>query len=474
MFGFGKKDKAKEKEKPSAAKGGGPAVGVKEARPPKAEEPASDLKVKVTDRKPCRLTLSVQVSWKRVEGETEESFRRIQGRAKLPGFRPGKAPMDMVRQNFEGAAREDALDRLLRKAATEALEKEKAVPVVPPTIDKVQFQPEKPLSFEVAAECAPEVDLKDYKGLPLEKGPTAVSDEDVKKRLDEVREGNAKLVESKAEKAADDHFLVVDYVGLLDGLPIPDGRAEGQLIDLSAPQSIAGFSDGLKGAKAGETREVPVKFPDEHPNKALAGKPVVFKVTVQTIKEKQLPVLDDEFAKDMGCKDLADLTERVRLSIAREREKAVRQSLERQVTEKLLERHAFDVPPSLVEDRAKHLTDSLKQYLLRGGASEEDWKANEEKMVSKNRVEAERQIRLSYVLERIAEAEKLEVSDEEVARLAQHSLETADPGRRREMERWLAERGDHLRAQIREEKIFTLLIDKAAMKEVAATPKNAG
>jgi trigger factor len=455
MFGWGKKKKEE-----------GPAQAVAEKEKPlpaRAAEPEpSDLEVKVAERQACAVTLSVKVPASRVRRAVEEAFRDIQGRAKLPGFRPGKAPLELIKKNFTGSAWEQAVNALLRESAYRALEKEKLEAVAPPAVDKVKAEMDKPLQFEMNVECAPEVRLGTYKGLPVKKASPEVTPAEIEKRVEEIREVNAKLAEVPEAAVTDKHFAVVDYVGLLDGQPIEGGKAENQLIEMSAPQTISGFTEGLVGARAGETRQVPVKFPDDHPNKALAGKTVAFQITVTAVKEKRLPAPDDELAKDVGCQSLADLQDRIRKSLEREKERAARQEMEKQVIDRLLEAHAFDVPPTLVEDRTRHLTEQAKQYLLRLGASEEDWKANEEKIAAKNRAEAERQVRLSYLLSEIAEKEKLEVSDPEVEGLIRKTVDSVEPARKAEMQKWMEGRRDTLRAQLKEEKIFTFLIENAA------------
>ncbi len=455
MFGWGKKDKEPEK-KPVRS----PAVAVE--TPPDR----SDFKVKVGDRRSCSVTLQIQVPAARVEQATEESFRDIQSRARLPGFRAGKAPLDLVKKSFEGSAREAALDRILRQTVPEALEREKVEAVASPVVDKIEYNPGKPLKFEVRVECAPQVSLKNYKGLPLTKKVRLVTDADVDKKIEEIREANAKLVESQADKVGAAHFVVVDYEGSCEGRPLEGGKAQGQLIDMAAPQTLAGFTEGILGAGVGETREVSVAFPADHFNKALAGKRALFRVTVTAIKEKHLPALDDEFAKDVGGESLAALKDRIRKNMEAELARAARQDLERQASDRLLESHVFDVPPSIVEERTHYLNHQIKQYLMRQGASEEDWKANEEKMAAKNRVEAEKQVRLSYLLTAVGEAEKIEVSDAEVEDLVRKSVEGVEPARRDDFRKWMEGRRDALRSQIREEKIFAFLIEQAKVTEV--------
>lgn len=433
-----------------------------------SEAPRADVKVKVKDRKNCAVLLAVEVPADQVRKATEDSFRRVQSRAKLPGFRPGKAPMEMVKKNFQDAAWEDALDRLLRESVYSAVTQENVVPITTPVVDKIDGEPTKALRFEVKVECAPTVEPKDYKGLPLQKKSRTVTDADTDKRLNDLRESNAKLVLSKDASVDKKHFVVADYDSFLDGQPVANGSAKNQLIEMAAPQNVEGFTEGLLGAKDGETREVPVRFPDLHPQKELAGKTVLFKVTVTAIKEKEMPALDDEFAKDLGVESLAALKERLRKDLETGAERALRQDLEKQVIDGLLQRNVFDVPPSQTEERARHLTAQVKDYLAQQGASEADWKSAEPKMLEKNRPEAERQVRLSYLLSRIAELEKINVEDADVDAQIQKIVDGARPEQRTDVENWMKGRRDTLRAQLREERLFDFLIQQAKVTETPA------
>lgn len=453
MFGWMKKDKT-----PGKAPAGGAAVLEKDREAP-------ELKIKVLERTACRAVLSVVVPAQEVRRATEASFLEVQKQAKLPGFRPGKAPLDIVKKNFGSAASERALDRLLRESVFHALEKENVRVVATPSVDKIEFEDGKPLKFELKAECAPEVVLKDYKGLPLRRLSSAVAGEDVAKRLEGLRESHARLVPSQDEAVSEKHFVVVSYEGTLDGKPLEGGKAEEQIVEMAAPQAIDGFTEGLKGAKAGETRDIPVKFPADHPDKSLAGKSVSFRVTVSAVKEKKVPALDDDLAKDVGVSDLAEMKERIRKSLESERLRAQREDLEKQVIEGLLERHPFEVPPSLVQERTDLLTQRAKAFLSQQGAREEDWKANEARFRERNKTEAERQVRLSYVFSAIADAEKIEPSDQDVSDNIRKTVEGSSPDKADGLRKWLEGRRDGLRAQLKEEKIFQFLIDKATITE---------
>jgi trigger factor len=466
MFGLGKKKKegAAETTQEAAAPAAVKTAEVKE----KETDVIAGMKVKVTDKQPCLVTLSVQVPEERLDEAVEEAFHTIQAKVKMPGFRPGKVPMALVKKNFEGSAREEALDKTLRRTVFEVLQAQKIVAVATPMVDKIEFEPNKPLKFEMKVECAPEFTLKEHKGLALDKKVKTFSDADVEKKLDELREGNAKLVLSEDKEVSDKHFVIVDYTGTVDGKPLEGGEAKGQLIDMAAPQTIAGFTDGLRAAKVGETKDVTVTFPADYPKKDLAGKTALFKVAVTEIKEKRLPEANDDFAKDLGVENIAEVRDRIRKNMEAEFQRGVRQDLEKQLSEQLVERNSFDVPPSLVKEHTDYLNQRLKQYLLQQGASEEDWKSNESKMIEKNKVEAERQLRLSYILSSIAREEKIEATEAEVEDIIKKSVESVEPARRGGMEKYMESRRDSVHSQLIEEKVYSWLIDQAKVKEVPA------
>lgn len=348
MFGWGKK----EKNEPAVAP---------------LERDDLGLQVKVMDRGPCAVTLFVQVPADQVRQATENALKDIQARAKLPGFRHGKVPMDLVQKYYGDDALGKAIDGLIRKTVPQALQQEGVETVVIPSVDKVDYNDNKPLKFELKAECSPTFSLKGHKGLPLTKKTATVTDQDVEKNLEAIRESHATLLEVPDVAADGSHFVVVDTVGFLDGKPMVEGEVKEQLIEMSAPQSLAGFTDGLKGAKAGDVREIPVPFPEDHPDKRLAGREVVFKTKVTAIKEKRLPALDDEFAKDLGLQNMGNLRDVLRRKMESDLARNTRQDLEQQILEGLLERNSFEVPVSLVTSSAEQLTQNLKRELSRRG-----------------------------------------------------------------------------------------------------------
>ncbi len=458
MFGWGKKEKTAVKEPDQKEKKGEKTIQI--------EKDTKAFKVKVTSRQPCQVLLHVQVPVTDVNKANETAFLDIQSKAKVSGFRPGKAPLEVIKKNYVGTAWEQAVNALLRESVVKALEQEKIDPITTPIIEKIDCDLNKPLHFDMKVECAPDIRLKEYKKISLKKKTKTISEEDVNKKFDELRESHAKLIVSKDDIVANHHFIVVDYEGSIDGAPLKMGKAENQLIDMSASQSIPELTEGLRGAKTGETKEIPVTFPKDHPNKELSGKTVSFRVTVSSVKEKELPQADDEFAKDVGCENMADLKDKIRNNLQIEFDRSVKQDMQNQVISDLLEKNTFDVPVSLVNERREFLNHQLKHYLMQHGATEESWKESEEKMSDKNKPEAERQVRLSYILSKIADEEKLVVEDMELDEMIRESVESAESGRRDEMKKMLNERREHLRAQMKEEKIFNLLLDNAKTTEV--------
>ncbi len=235
MFGWKKKQKPAENESAVAVQEKSAAVTAPVE--PSDQEQNGGLKVKVKERKGCSVLMSIEVHEDHVADAMEESYRRVQGKAKFPGFRPGKAPMELVMKNFEGVAWEDAVDHLLKETIYDALTQEKIIGVGAPVVDKLEGHPGTALRYELKIECAPHVQLKEYKGLAIVRHAHPVADADEEKRLHELKENHAKLVLSKDTILDKKHFAVVDYESFLEGQPINE-------------QDIAWLNKVLESAKA--------------------------------------------------------------------------------------------------------------------------------------------------------------------------------------------------------------------------------
>ena len=423
-----------------------------------------NLKVDVVDTRPTSVTLSVEVPKNEVAGETEKVYNEIQKNAQVPGFRVGKAPMEFIKKNYTVTAREKVIENLIQRALLPALQAKNVEPISYPRIEKVTFDFDKPFTFHVRAEKSPEFKVKDYKGIKVKKEISPVNDAKVKESLESLRERNARLVESKAESVSADNYVLVDYEAYAEGKKVDDMTAKNQLIELSSPQIIAGFKEGLTGAKKDEEREIKVKFPEIHPNKKLANKEVIFKVKVRDIKEKHLPALDDEFAKDFGINTLVELETKVKESLEAEEKKRQDQEVEKQIVEHLLAANTFEVPESLVEEQLNYLINRSIDYFKRQGLPESAWQKNVEQWREKYRQEAERNVRLSYIFTAVGEEEKVTVTGEDLMNELEN-MKKANPGREEEVEKYFNENKQRIESHLKEEKIYHYIISQTKIKE---------
>jgi len=422
-------------------------------------------KVKVIKEEDCLVTLSIELPKEEAAQEMESVFQQIQSRASLPGFRTGKAPIDLVRKHFADKARQQVLENLVSRASTQVIRERKLEVIDTPRVDKLDYEPGKALLFHLQIEKDPVVKAKDYKGIKVNKSSTEVTEETVTKTLEEVRERNSTLVASAAQKVEKTHFVVTDFEGRIDGKAFPGGSAKNYLLDMAQPQTIAGFSEGILGAEIGKEREVKVTFPGDYARKEWAGKEAVFQVTVKEIKEKKLPNLDDEFAKDLGLTSLDDLKQKVRENLQKEQTAKSDRSIEGQIDQALLDNHKFSVPPTLVDERTRTLTHRALSNLQRQGLVAAGDKQAEETIREKSRPQAEKDVRLSYLFKSIAAQEKLEATAADVEELKKKALqETKDNPQN--VDKYFQERDLAIRASLTEGKVLEFLKKNAKVKEV--------
>jgi trigger factor len=373
-------------------------------------------------------------------------------------------PLEMIKKNYVENARAKVIQNLAEKAVFSALKLKGIEPVDFPKIHEISFDFDKPFKFKMEAEKHPEFKVKDYKGIKVKKDINKISDAKIDVEIETLRERNAKLEESKSDTIAASHLVMVDYDGYADGQPVGDLKAKNQLIDLASPQIIAGFKEGLVGAKKNDTRDINVKFPADYPNKKLADKDIVFKAVVKEIKEKVLPPLDDELAKDFGFKGLAELKEKIKESLETEEKQKQEKSVRDQIIESLLKSNEFAVPKSFVDAQFEASKTKIAEYYKQQGMKEDAWKANFEKNKEKYQKEAEEDVRLSYIFRDLAKEIKIDVTDEDLNKEVE-KLTTANKGREKEVEKYFTENKDKISSALKEEKLFNFLIESAKIKE---------
>ncbi|GLI84933.1 trigger factor [Rossellomorea marisflavi] len=364
--------------------------------------------------------LTIEVEAAKVNEGLDAAFKKVVKQVNVPGFRKGKMPRGMFEKRFGvESLYQDALDIILPEAYANAIEETGIEPIDRPEIDVEQMEKGKDLVFTAKVQVKPEVKLGDYKGLEVEKVDDEVTAEDVEAELTSLQEKQAELVVKEEGKAEEGDTVTMDFEGFVDGEAFEGGQADNYSLELGSGQFIPGFEEQLVGVAAGEEKDVEVSFPEEYHAAELAGKAATFKVKIHEIKAKELPALDDEFAKDADeeVETLAELKEkienRLKESKKTEAETAVREAL----VEKASENAEVEIPDVMVDAEVDRMMQEFGQRLQMQGMTLELYfqfsGQSEEDLRGQMKEDAGKRVRTNLTLEAIAAAENLEVTDEE-------------------------------------------------------------
>ena len=431
----------------------------------------SSLRVSTTETSSVIRTLEVEVDPKRVRKAFDRAYRDLGRSVRVRGFRPGKAPRSVLEKLYGAALAEELKQTLVSETLPEAVDQSGVAPVSEPAIDAEALAADAPFRYRASVEIKPEISLPDIKGLPARRPVVEVGVEDVEEELQGLRERRAPLLdEPEGTAAAMGHTLVIDYTGTIDGEPFDGGSAEGAVVELGTERFIPGFEEQLEGAAAGEDREIRVSFPEDYGAAPLAGKEALFATHVARVQRRDLPELDDAFAKDLGeFETMEDLRNRIRSDLLETRERGAKAELRRTLMDSLIERTAFEVPPGMLERRLEQRLAIARQQLASAFPEDElnqrmiEWR-------ERWRPAAERDVREMLLLESVAREAGCEVEESEVEeRVEQMAREQGiDPARMREA---YGERGmlDALRAQLLEDKALEFLVSEAKVEEMTGT-----
>lgn len=316
-----------------------------------------------------RMTIGVPAE--RIEKEVDKRLQQTARRVKVPGFRPGKVPMTVVRQRYEDSARQEVLGDVIQSSFYEAVVQEKLNPAGAPSVEPKVFEKGKDLEYIATFEVFPEIDVAGFETIEVERLQSDVADADLDKMLDVLRKQNISYVD--ADRAAqNDDQVVIDFVGKKDGEAFAGGSAKGTQLVLGSGRMIPGFEDGLVGAKAGEERVLNLSFPEEYHNKDLAGQAVEFTVAVTKVQAPQLPELNEEFFAQFGISEggEAGFREEVRKNMQRELKQAIKTKVKNQVMDGLLAANAIEVPKAAIESEVNRLRQQAVQQF--GGGLKAD------------------------------------------------------------------------------------------------------
>jgi trigger factor len=424
----------------------------------------------------CRREIELEIPAENVQKATEKVARDLARVARIPGFRPGKAPVTLIRRRFAEEIKGEVLESLVPEFLEKELTEKKLTPVTQPQVDKVDFSQEGPLKFRATFEVLPEFELGDYKNLEAEVEAIEVGDAEVSKTLDEMRERHASFVPVEGRAAKDGDFAQLKIMATPAGGGEPI-RADNVTCHIGAEETLDAFTENLRGASVGETRRFETKYPDDYQDPKLAGKTFHYAVEVRAIKEKKLPELDDEFVKELGegaggSKTLEELRGKIREQLNEARDEQQQAQTREKILEELIKRHDFPAPEALVE----HQMDSRLERVVRSLAAQGvdpravnvDWVS----LRQRQRERALRDVKAEILLDRIATAENLEVSEEELNKeietLAERSGESAAVLRAR-----LTKQGalDRMKSKLRSDKAIELLHRTAKIHTLAKREK---
>lgn len=380
--------------------------------------------------------LTIEVSAEEFEAAVEKVYQKSKKNISIPGFRKGKAPRKMIEKMYgAGVFFEDAANDLIPDAYGKAIEECGEDVVSQPTIDIAQIESGKSFIFTAEVAVRPEVTLGEYKGIEIEKVPVEVTEEEVQAEIDKERENNARITDVDDRAVAQGDMIKLDFEGFVDGVAFEGGKGEDYELTIGSGTFIPGFEEQLVGAVIGEEMEVNVTFPENYQAEELAGKPAVFKCTVHEIKVKELPEADDEFAKDISEFDtMEEYKEDVKKTILERKEKEAKNAKETAVIEKIVANAEMEIPDAMIDTQVRNMAEDFARRVEAQGLTVEQYfqftGLTSEKMLEQMRPDALKRIQNSLVLEAIAKAENIEISDEkveaEIAKMAESYKMEAD------------------------------------------------
>lgn len=397
--------------------------------------------------------LTIEVSAEEFEKAIKDAYNHNKGRFNIPGFRKGKAPLNMIEKMYgAGIFYEDAGNALIDESYPKAVEECEEEIVSSPTIDVIQIEKGKSFIYTATVAVKPEVTLGEYKGIEVEKADATVTDEDVEAELKAAQEKNGRLIAVEDRPVADGDNTVIDFKGYIDGVAFDGGEGEDYPLIIGSHSFIEGFEEQLIGKNVGEQCEVNVTFPEEYHAPELAGKPAKFDVTIKEVKMTELPELNDEFASEVSdFETLAEYKEDIKAKLQDKKNREAATENENRVIDKVVENATMEIPQAMVDTQARGMLEDYARRLQSQGLNINDYMKytgmTVEKMKEQMEPQALRRIKTRLVLEKIVEVENLEVSDEAV----DSQIEKMAASYQMEADKLKEMMGENERAQMKED-----------------------
>jgi trigger factor len=427
------------------------------------------MKITVEKTSEVERKLNIEVPWDKYQEELDRQLGQIRKGATLKGFRKGKAPMNMVRRIYSEDASKDAVNALAGEAVRDALAEHELKPFGSPYLTDVNTEENKSINMEAIVELEPTFDLADYSALELIKPGTEVSDDEVDKFLQNMRQNQADTVSIEEKRGLKDGDVAnIDFTGTVGGQPVEDLNGTDYMVHIGSSETVPGFEEQIVGMEADQKKEFDLTFPEDFFKPELAGQVVHFDIHLKDIRELQLPELDDEFAKDQGeFKDLDELMAAIRENMSRMKASDSEKALRRNLTKRLVDDNVFEVPPSLADKELRRIVQEYGDNMVQSGLDND--KVREAILENEEHLKktAGETIRLLYIITQIAEKEDIEASEEDIRDVVTGMAARVGKPEEDLMEEYskdgtLSEIGFN----IVREKVFALLLEKANITEV--------
>lgn len=431
------------------------------------------MQIKETANQGLKRAYTLTIPAKEIEARIDAEVKKVAPQVRMPGFRPGKVPANLIRKMHGEALHSDAFNATLQESINQLMRDKELRPALQPKVDLAEgYKQGKDAELTVELEVLPEIEAPKIDGLKLEKLSVPVTDEAIDEALGRIAQNQKSYKDApKTRKAEDGDQLVIDFVGRADGVEFEGGKAEGANLTIGSGQFIPGFEEQLTGVKAGDTRTIKVTFPADYPAENLKGKDAEFDVTVQAVKVPGETKVDEDFAKALGLENLAKLKELVKGQLEQETAGLTRTQMKRQLLDKLAVSHRFDVPQTMVDAEFEQIWQQLESEI----ANEDDPAAARAEIEAEKddyRRIAERRVRLGLLLSEIGQANGIEVSNQEMGQLVQQAAQQYRPEDRERFLEYV--RSDamaqaQIRAPLYEEKVVDFLFEKAEVNERQVT-----
>ncbi len=426
------------------------------------------MKVKEVKSEGLSREYNVTISAKDFDAEVEKKLNKIAKTVSMAGFRAGKVPFAMVKKKYQGNAMSEALDDSIRDTVNNLLQEKKLRPVFTPDVDLKKFEEGKDIEFTVSMEIMPEIELKDFSSIKVEKLTADVPTEEVEKALNymvESHRDSTKVEEDRPTVKGD--IAVIDFIGSIDGVEFKGGKGEAYPLEIGSNSFIPGYEEQLIGKKVGDVVNVKATFPENYHAKDLAGKEALFVTTIKEIRQIKKAEINDEFAKSMGKKSLDELKEEVKKHIASDYENASKMKMKRSLLDALDKAYKFDVPQKLVDMEYDAIVKQYEVAKKNNQLDEDEKKKKEADLLKEYKEIAVRRVKLGLLLAEVGSKEKIEVKQEDINKAIMNEAQRYPMQAQAIFDFYLKNKEaiERLRTQVYEEKVMDFVLSKVETKE---------